>query len=215
MASAASGHVAFFRGCLKSVFLPHAKGELEGVATLSNIPSLTPLPSPYEGEGLPKYPLRFALRLACPEAGRGARSSDLALVVIGSGGSGSLSSFLLLLEVGYNVLAKETEGVFYQRAGGGPAADLGRPVSQGSCGGRACPLVKNWGEGMAVAAGTLGVSVEVPFTLTTIDFRATGLTGPAGTAIPFAPLVAPRQTKAVEGGANNTGQLTSIVIVVE
>lgn len=65
------------------------------------------------------------------------------------------------------------------------------------------------------AAGTLGNAAEAPFTLTTIDFQGTGATGQGGTDIVFAPLTAPRQTKAVDAGLDNTGKLTPVNVVFE
>ena len=65
------------------------------------------------------------------------------------------------------------------------------------------------------AAGTLGNAVTVPFTLATVTFRALSPTGPPGTYITFAALQSPRQTKAVAGGANITGNLTSAYLVIE
>jgi hypothetical protein len=65
------------------------------------------------------------------------------------------------------------------------------------------------------AAGTLSNAAASPFTLVTIDFQGTGATGQRGTDIVFAPLVDPRQTKAVDAGLNNTGKLTPVNIVVE
>ena len=65
------------------------------------------------------------------------------------------------------------------------------------------------------AAGTLDAAVTNPFILTTVTFRALAPTGPPGTYITFAALQAPRQTKAIAGGANLTGNLTSAYLVVE
>ena len=65
------------------------------------------------------------------------------------------------------------------------------------------------------AAGTLGAAVTNPFVLATVTFRALAATGPPGTYITFAALQAPRQTKAIAGGANLTGNLTSAYLVVE
>ena len=65
------------------------------------------------------------------------------------------------------------------------------------------------------AAGTLGAAVTNPFILATVTFRALSPTGPPGTYITFAALQAPRQTKAIAGGANLTGNLTSAYLVVE
>lgn len=65
------------------------------------------------------------------------------------------------------------------------------------------------------AAGTLGAAVTNPFILATVTFRALAPTGPPGSYITFAALQAPRQTKAIAGGANLTGNLTSAYLVVE
>ncbi len=65
------------------------------------------------------------------------------------------------------------------------------------------------------AAGTLGAAVTNPFILATVTFRALAATGPPGTYITFAALQAPRQTKAIAGGANLTGNLTSAYLIVE
>ena len=65
------------------------------------------------------------------------------------------------------------------------------------------------------AAGTLGSAVTNPFILATVTFRALAPTGPPGTYITFAALQSPRQTKAIAGGANLTGNLTSAYILVE
>ena len=65
------------------------------------------------------------------------------------------------------------------------------------------------------AAGTLGAAVTNPFILATVTFRALAPTGPPGTYITFAALQSPRQTKAIAGGANLTGNLTSAYLVVE
>ena len=64
------------------------------------------------------------------------------------------------------------------------------------------------------AAGTLGNAVTVPFTLATVTFRALSPTGPPGTYITFAALQSPRQTKAIAGGANLTGNLASAYLVI-
>lgn len=64
------------------------------------------------------------------------------------------------------------------------------------------------------AAGTLDGAVTVPFTLATVTFRALSPTGPQGTYITFAALETPRQTKAIVGGANITGNLTAAYLVV-
>lgn len=65
------------------------------------------------------------------------------------------------------------------------------------------------------AAGTLGAAVTNPFILATVTFRALSPTGPPGTYITFAALQSPRQTKAIAGGANLTGNLTSAYLIVE
>lgn len=65
------------------------------------------------------------------------------------------------------------------------------------------------------AAGALGHAVTNPFILATVTFRALAPTGPPGTYITFAALQAPRQTKAIAGGANLTGNLTSAYLIVE
>lgn len=80
------------------------------------------------------------------------------------------------------------------------------------------PLQSHWDNALGrldYAAGTLGVAVTNPFILATVTFRALAATGPPGTYITFAALQAPRQTKAVAGGANLTGNLTSAYMVVE
>ena len=66
------------------------------------------------------------------------------------------------------------------------------------------------------AAGTLEDSVEAPFTLVTVNFRAAAATGQGGTVIDFAPLAPPRQTKvAVDVGKNVTGNLTPVRLVIQ
>ena len=65
------------------------------------------------------------------------------------------------------------------------------------------------------AAGTLGDSVRSPFILATVTFRAKATTGPRGTYIGFSRLRAPRQTKAVAVGANITGELNGVDVVVQ
>jgi hypothetical protein len=66
------------------------------------------------------------------------------------------------------------------------------------------------------AAGTLGASIEAPFTLVTVNFQTTGATGPGGTDIVFAPLVPPRQTKVAVGlGRDVTGTLTPVHLVIQ
>ena len=64
------------------------------------------------------------------------------------------------------------------------------------------------------SVGTLGDSAWMPFTLATVYFRALAPTGPQGTYIAFADLLPLRQTKAIEGGANITGDLSSAHVVV-
>ena len=64
------------------------------------------------------------------------------------------------------------------------------------------------------SVGTLGDSAWMPFTLATVYFRALAPTGPQGRYIVFADLLPPRQTKAIEGGANITGGLSSAHVVV-
>ena len=65
------------------------------------------------------------------------------------------------------------------------------------------------------AAGTLGDSAQVPFTLVSLTFLAINPTGPAGTQLQFAPLVAPRETKAIEAGVNNLGKLRALTLVIQ
>ena len=64
------------------------------------------------------------------------------------------------------------------------------------------------------AAGTLNNPITATFTLATVTFRALAATGPQGSYITFAALKSPRQTKAVTGGGNITGNLTSAYLVV-
>lgn len=64
------------------------------------------------------------------------------------------------------------------------------------------------------AAGTLDNPITAPFTLAVVTFRALATTGPQGTYITFAALQSPRQTKAVAGGGNITGNLTAAYLVV-
>ena len=64
------------------------------------------------------------------------------------------------------------------------------------------------------SVGTLGDSAWMPFTLATVYFQALAPTGLQGTYIAFADLLPPRQTKAIEGGANITGDLSSAHVVV-
>ena len=66
----------------------------------------------------------------------------------------------------------------------------------------------------ACAAGTLREAVTAPFTLCTLTFRAMLPTGPEGTVIGFAPLSAPRETKAVLRGANSVVELASARAIV-
>ena len=65
------------------------------------------------------------------------------------------------------------------------------------------------------AAGTLGDSVQGPFTLVSLTFKTLNLTGPAGTQLQFAPLIAPRETKAIEAGVNNLGNLSPLTLVIQ
>ncbi len=65
------------------------------------------------------------------------------------------------------------------------------------------------------AAGTLGNPITEPFTLAAVTFRALAATGPQGSYITFAALQSPRQTKAVAGGGNITGNLTAAYLVVQ
>ena len=65
------------------------------------------------------------------------------------------------------------------------------------------------------AAGTLGDSVQGPFTLVSLTFKTPNLTGPAGTQLQFAPLIAPRETKAIEAGVNNLGNLSPLTLVIQ
>lgn len=67
---------------------------------------------------------------------------------------------------------------------------------------------------IAFAAGALGEAVNYPFTLATVTFQAKSRTGPQGTYVGFSPLQAPRQTKAVAGGANVTGALAGAYVIV-
>ena len=80
------------------------------------------------------------------------------------------------------------------------------------------PLQSHWDNALGqidYAAGTLGAAVTNPFILATVTFRTLSPTGPPGTYITFAALQAPRQTKAIAGGANLTGNLTSAYLIVE
>ena len=74
--------------------------------------------------------------------------------------------------------------------------------------------VDNGAGRVAYAAGTLEGWVYWPFTLTTVTFRAVAPTGGRGTYVGFDSLKPPRQTKAVFGGANVTGELTGANVVV-
>ena len=65
------------------------------------------------------------------------------------------------------------------------------------------------------AAGTLGDSAQVSFTLVSLIFQAISSTGPAGTQLQFAPLLAPRETKAIEAGVNNLGTLSPLTLVIQ
>ena len=65
------------------------------------------------------------------------------------------------------------------------------------------------------AAGTLGHSAQSPFTLVSIKFQPVNTTGPAGTPLRFAPLIAPRETKAIEAGVNNLGNLSPLTLVIQ
>ena len=65
------------------------------------------------------------------------------------------------------------------------------------------------------AAGTLDNPITAPFTLAAVTFRALAATGPQGDYITFAALQSPRQTKAIAGGANITGNLTAAYLVVQ
>lgn len=64
------------------------------------------------------------------------------------------------------------------------------------------------------AAGTLDNPITAPFTLATVTFRALAATGSQGSYITFAALKSPRQTKAIAGGGNVTGNLTAAYLVV-
>ena len=65
------------------------------------------------------------------------------------------------------------------------------------------------------AAGTVGDSVRVSFTLVRLKFQAINPTGPSGTQLRFAPLIAPRETKAIEAGVNNLGNLSPLTLVIQ
>ena len=64
------------------------------------------------------------------------------------------------------------------------------------------------------AAGTMGDSASAPFTLVSLTFRAVNPTTTAGTQLLFAPLIAPRETKPIEAGANNLGTLNPLTLVI-
>lgn len=65
------------------------------------------------------------------------------------------------------------------------------------------------------AAGTTGAAQVAPFVLCTITFRANGLGGRGETEIGFAPLRAPRHTKAIHRALDVTGDLESLLVVVK
>ncbi len=67
---------------------------------------------------------------------------------------------------------------------------------------------------VAYAAGTLGAARERPFTLITLTFRAKAVSEGREVSIQFAPLRAPRQTKAINRGLNVTGQLIPVGVVI-
>ncbi len=73
----------------------------------------------------------------------------------------------------------------------------------------------NLGGQVDYAAGTLGDSVLAPFTLVSLKFLAINPTGPSGTMLQFAPLIAPRETKAIEAGNNNLGILSPLILVIQ
>ncbi len=75
-------------------------------------------------------------------------------------------------------------------------------------------VLDNSGGRVAYAAGTLGDARELPFTLGTLTFRAKADSGGREVSIQFAPLRAPRQTKAINRGLNVTGQLIPVGVVV-
>ena len=75
-------------------------------------------------------------------------------------------------------------------------------------------LLDNSGGRVAYAAGTLGDARELPFTLGTLTFRAKADSGGREVSIQFAPLRAPRQTKAINRGLNVTGQLIPVGVIV-
>jgi len=65
------------------------------------------------------------------------------------------------------------------------------------------------------AAGTLGDSVQLPSTLVSLKLQALTPYGPAGTQLQFAPLIAPRQTKAIEAGGNNLENLRPLALGIQ
>ena len=65
------------------------------------------------------------------------------------------------------------------------------------------------------AAGTLGESQLAQFALVRLTFQTINPTGPAGTQLRFAPLAAPRETKAIEAGDNNLGILRPLLFVIQ
>jgi hypothetical protein len=66
------------------------------------------------------------------------------------------------------------------------------------------------------AVGTLDTNnpLTEEFILLTVYFEALDPTGSGGTPVQFAPLVDPRQTKAIRSGNNRTGTLTNVAVVV-
>ena len=68
---------------------------------------------------------------------------------------------------------------------------------------------------MGYAAGTLGDSSQVSFTLVSLTFQSINPTGPAGTQLGFAPLISPRQTKTIEAGGTNLGNLRPLTLVIQ
>ena len=65
------------------------------------------------------------------------------------------------------------------------------------------------------AAGTLADSAEDPFTLVSLTFQATRPSGPAGTQLQLAPLISPRETKAIEAGINKLGNLSPLTLFIQ
>ena len=65
------------------------------------------------------------------------------------------------------------------------------------------------------AAGTTGAAQVAPFVLCTVTFRAEGLDGRGDATIGFAPLRAPRHTKAIHRGLDVTGDLGSLLVAVK